>query len=461
MNPIIYDFKRSFLRLSVLIFLVVFAAVGVGIGYSVYHFSVENLPASSYYNMNFVGVSFGFPNGTVKVHGYVFDNRGCPLVATIEMVSNSGKVVSMTQSNSSGFFTIQGNNASYIIVKYSTYEENATITTIAAAGKSLLQQHTVIYTHIICNVSDFYNYYEYYGEGLAVITGVKNCVGKLILASTFNQGELNLTFYNQDLKAIGSCIINYSGYVTINSIKIKPGTQFISLGSKSSTGFTIENPPNEYSPIPNIEYKINQGVISSSSLFQSFFPIIMIYLAYALYSKLIDSGAIEFIISRPLTRASFYLTRLTSGLLTGVATSIIFSLVVGGTFSILIHYFPSFVVTMLIIQLISILSFYYILSFMLSNFIKSATATLGISIALYFIIRIVEGILPIFLPTNVSNILGYYVNPTSICSVATYLSTHLTLAGAPFNLGISIVAQLSWLIGLSLLGYLKFRRIDL
>ena len=456
MNPIIYDFKRSFLRLSVLIFLVVFAAVGVGIGYLVYHSSVENLPASSYYNMNFVGVSFGFPNGTVKVHGYVFDNRGSPLVATIEMVSNSGKVVSMTQSNSSGFFTIQGNNASYIIVKYSTYEEKATITTIAAAGKSLLLQHTVMYTYIIYNVSDFYNYYEYNGEGLAIITGVKNCVGKLILASTFNQGELNLTFYNQGLKAIGSCIINYSGYVTINSIKIKLGTQFISLGSKSSIGFMTE-----YSPIPHIEYAINQGVISSSSLFQSFFPIIMIYLAYALYSKLIDSGAIEFIISRPLTRASFYLTRLTSGLLTGVTTSIIFGLLVGGTFSILIHYFPSFVVTMLIIELISILSFYYILSFMLSNFIKSATATLGISIALFFIIRIVEGILPIFLPTNVSNILGYYVNPTSICSVATYLSTHLTLAGAPFNLGISIVAQLAWLIGLSLLGYLKFRRMDL
>ncbi|MDT7901503.1 MAG: ABC transporter permease subunit [Acidianus sp.] len=438
MNPIIYDFKRSFLRLSVLIFLVVFAAVGVGIGYLVYHFSVGNLPASSYYNMNFVGVSFGFPNGTVKVHGYVFDKRGCPLVATIEMVSNSGKVVSITQSNSSGFFTIQGNNASYIIVKYSTYEENATITTI------------------IYNVSDFYNYYEYNGEGLAIITGVKNCVGKLILASTFNQGELNLTFYNQGLKAIGSCIINYSGYVTINSIKIKPGTQFISLGSNSSIGFMTE-----YTPVPHIEYAINQGVISSSSLFQIFFPIIMIYLAYALYSKLIDSGAIEFIISRPLTRASFYLTRLTSGLLTGVTTGIIFSLVVGGTFSILIHYFPSFVVIMLIIELISILSFYYILSFMLSNFIKSATATLGISIALFFIIRIVEGILPIFLPTNVSNIVGYYANPTSICSVATYLSTHLTLAGAPFNLGISIVAQLAWLIGLSLLGYLKFRRMDL
>jgi ABC-2 type transport system permease protein len=456
MNPIIYDFKRSFLRLSVLIFLVVFAAVGVGIGYLVYHSSVENLPASSYYNMNFVGVSFGFPNGTVKVHGYVFDNRGSPLVATIEMVSNSGKVVSMTQSNSSGFFTIRGNNASYIIVKYSTYEEKATITTIVAAGKFLLQQHTVMYTYIIYNVSDFYNYYEYNGEELAIITGVKNCVGKLILASTFNQGELNLTFYNQGLKAIGSCIINYSSYVTINSIKIKPGTQFISLGSKSSRGFMTE-----YSPIPHIEYAINLGVISSSSLFQSFFPIIMIYLVYALYSKLIDSGAIEFIISRPLTRASFYLTRLTSGLLTGVTTGIIFSLVVGGTFSILIHYFPGFVVTMLIIELISILSFYYILSFMLSNFIKSATATLGISIALFFIIRIVEGILPIFLPTNVSNILGYYVNPTSICSVATYLSTHLTLAGAPFNLGISIVAQLAWLIGLSLLGYLKFRRMDL
>lgn len=116
---------------------------------------------------------------------------------------------------------------------------------------------------------------------------------------------------------------------------------------------------------------------------------------------------------------------------------------------------------MLIIELVSILSFYYILSFMLSNFIKSATATLGISIALFFIIRIVEGLFPIFLPTNVANIISYYVNPTSICSVAMYLSTHLTLAGAPFNLGISIAAQLAWLIGLSLLGYLKFRRMDL
>uniref|UniRef100_UPI0040382EB7 ABC transporter permease subunit n=1 Tax=Acidianus infernus TaxID=12915 RepID=UPI0040382EB7 len=243
-------------------------------------------------------------------------------------------------------------------------------------------------------------------------------------------------------------------------LKIKPGTQFISIegGNAPAFGFGTMR---EYYPIPYIEYVINQGVIPTSFLFQLFFPIVMIYLAYVLYSKLIDGGAVEFIISRPLTRADFYLTRLTSGLLTGVVTSIIFSLIVGGTFSALVHYFPSFVVSMMIIELVSILSFYYILSFMLSNFIKSATATLGISIALFFIIRIVEGLLPIFLPTNVVNIVSYYVNPTSICSVAMYLSTHLTLAGAPFNLGISIASQLAWLIGLSLLGYLKFRRMDL
>lgn len=458
MNPIIYDFKRSFLRLSVLIFLIVFAVVGIGIGYSVYHTFVGNLPPSSYYNMNFVGIVFEYPNGTVVVHGYVFNNQGNPLVATIEMLSYSGKVVSTTQSNSSGFFTIQGNNASYLIVKSSTYEEKAVITAIEGLVGSSLQQPVMIPVHIIYNVTAFYNYEEYDGETLAIIIGVKNHVGKLILVTISNKGELNITFYNEGLKIIGSRVINYSDYITITSIKIKPDTQYISIGDMNISGLAL---PSEYSPIPYIEYSINQGVISSYALFQSFFPIIMIYLAYVLYSKLIDSGAVEFIISRPLTRASFYLTRLTSGLLTGVVSSITFSLVVGGVFSVLVHYFPSFVVSMLIIELVSILSFYYILSFMLSNFIKSATATLGISIALYFIITIVEGLLSIYLPTNVANIISYYVNPTSIASVAMYLSTHLTLVGAPFNLGISIAAQLAWLIGLSLLGYLKFRRMDL
>ncbi|MCY0883158.1 MAG: hypothetical protein OWQ50_05025, partial [Acidianus infernus] len=126
MNPIIYDFKRSFFRLSVLIFLVLFTIFGIGIGYLVYNASIANLPRSSYYDLNFVGVTFNY-NGTVIICGYVFDNQGNPLVATVELLSHTGKVISITQSNSSGFFVIQGSNASCIVVKYSTYQEKASI----------------------------------------------------------------------------------------------------------------------------------------------------------------------------------------------------------------------------------------------------------------------------------------------------------------------------------------------
>ncbi|BDC17913.1 ABC transporter permease subunit [Acidianus sp. HS-5] len=445
MNPILYDFKRSFLRLSVIIFLVLFAVVGIGIGYLTYHITLANLPQSSYYNMNFAGVT----SGDNTVEGYIFNNQGNPLSATVELL-NEGKVISTTQSNSSGFFVIQGNNATCILVKYSTYDE-----------KAVLPPSGIVY-----NVSKFYNYFIYRGDLMAVILGVKGSVGKLVLVSTSEEGSLNLTFYNEGLKSICSHTINYSSYITVTTLKVPPGTELISIAgnllhSRAIAGRGAFRISCIYYPIPYVEDAINQGVSSSSSLFLEFFPIIMIYLAYVLYSKLIDSGAIEFIISRPLTRTSFYLTRLGSGILTGIVTSIIFSVIVGATFSVLVHYFPAFVVTMLIVELISVLSFYYILAFMLSNFIKSATATLGISIALFFIIRIVEGILPIFLPTSTTNILAYYINPTSICAVASYLSTHLTLVCAPFNVGISIALQLVWLVGLSALGYLKFRRTDL
>ncbi|MDT7902014.1 MAG: hypothetical protein RRE78_09025 [Acidianus sp.] len=45
--------------------------------------------------------------------------------------------------------------------------------------------------------------------------------------------------------------------------------------------------------------------------------------------------------------------------------------------------------------------------------------------------------------------------------MASYLLTHFTLAEAPFNIGISIAVQLAWIIGLLVLGYLRFRKIDI
>ncbi|WP_048054743.1 hypothetical protein [Acidianus hospitalis] len=86
MNPIIYDFKRSLFRISVIVTLILFAMVGLGMGYYIYHSTLSELPAYSYYNMNFVGVVSRYDN-LVILNGYVFNDQGNPLPATVGIIT--------------------------------------------------------------------------------------------------------------------------------------------------------------------------------------------------------------------------------------------------------------------------------------------------------------------------------------------------------------------------------------
>jgi|GEM_PF-3361817 len=447
MNAIIYDFKRSLFRISVIVTLILFAMVGLGMGYYIYHSTLSELPAYSYYNMNFVGVVSRYDN-LVILKGYVFNDQGNPLPATVELLQVS-KVVAIAHTNSSGSFRIQGKNATCVIVKHLRCEETSTLPVIH---------------RVILNISMFYNYRGLGQCFMAFIFGVKNNIGKLIIVSGSNKGVANFTYYVKVYcsnsfhirlyKVIKSCVINYSNYITISTIKVPARTVWIYVNA-------TEEGPSSYYPIPRIEYIINKGLLSSSLIFTEFLSIIMIYLSYTFYARLIDSGSIEFIISRPITRAELYLIRLSSGILTAIVASVIFGSVFGLSFSLMIHYFTMYTVSILILMLLPILTFYYTLGFTLSNFIKSSTKTLGLSIVIFILTTVINKILSTILETNTLSIALYSINPISISYVASYLLTHFTLAEAPFNIGISIAVQLAWIIGLLVLGYLRFRKIDI
>ncbi|BDC17917.1 ABC transporter permease subunit [Acidianus sp. HS-5] len=468
MNPVIYDFKRAFLRWSVVGVLILFIILGVAEGYTEYYSSLGKVPPSAHYNLNFVGVvSRG--NGVVTVKGYVFNNQGNPLSGTVELLQG-GRCISSTTSNSSGFFIIRGANPTCIIVKYSSYEE-----------KGILSQG--LQKFVIYNLSYFYNFKVTNCKSVAVIIGVNNYEGKLIFANVFCKGSLYMAFYPKHANA--SCIyyyvkgghilpvfkgsicyqtINYSSPIMVKTISIPHGTEDIAVTELDSNGNLYSTILNYY-PIPYLEYlisyclseSVDKGLNSASLIFQAFFPIIMIYLAYILYTKPLDSGAIEFIISRPLTRTNFYLNRLISGLLTGVVSSLVFSLLLGVVFIPLVHFFPSFVVSLLILRIIPAVMFYYIMTFALSSFIKSSKVVLGASIGLYFVI----GIMLLLASIQHNYTLLYYANPTAISEVATYIMFRLTLANAPFNVLFSIISQIAWLVVPSLLSYLKFKGMDL
>jgi ABC-2 type transport system permease protein len=127
MRPVLYDFKRSFLRLSVLLLLVLFILGGIGLSYTTFH--IMHINPSAYENLNVAGFSIIRPLGTIHVYGIVFNNMGQPVSGAIICVHYSGGVMNTTTS-SEGLFnlSIPISNSLYAIVKYDGMVRNVSLT---------------------------------------------------------------------------------------------------------------------------------------------------------------------------------------------------------------------------------------------------------------------------------------------------------------------------------------------
>jgi ABC-2 type transport system permease protein len=459
-----YDFKRSFLRLSVIIFIIIFAVLGVATAYEAY----VNLGQAGG-QLNVVGVTLN--NG--QVIGYVFNNQGEP-ISNAEIYVNS----TVYKTNSSGYFE---------------FHYRPTVVDVVYNG----QKRQFVPNVIFLNTSEYVSseYMPSIGgnsQFLFVLTNKGDGEGTLILVDPsphnqqvyinfsssrfgekFSSSNSGISSSSQYFKYIGN-ITTYFNFYTIQIPSAEATFALKILSPNNIEGVTT------YYPHGYATIRLIGGITSSLDGFAFIFPVIMLYLAYVLFSKPRDSGALKFILARPVTRRELYINRYLGGVLTAVLSSLLLSFISYITLSILVLFSGGFLLLLLpisvplelFVSIAAALIAFFSLVYMLPSFIKSAGTVLGISIFLFLFfeigIPIIAGVIGLT-TGNISNIFQityklYYFSPIGAESFGIYYIEHaygIVSSISSVILPLVIVSSLIWIIVPFIIGLKRFDKINI
>jgi ABC-2 type transport system permease protein len=475
MRSVLYDFKRSFLRLSVLLLLFLFILGGNGISYNVFH--DNNINPSAYENLNVAGFSTISTLGTIQVYGIVFNNMGQPVSGATICVRYSGGVMNTTTS-SEGLFNISipYSNSSYAIVKYDGMVRNVSLicgSVVMANGSYVGNVSTNAITNVTNgnnNVVLFTNTSEFYDLGslsnpspyCPIFIAIMN--HNHLVMFTYERLNVSLGFLQANSNEI---IINSSG---VSGAKVLKEYNF-SLKPFTPVYTTIEVPPEancvgilsnsyvgrtSYSQSPILYTNIVDGYFSASGLFLSFFPFVVIYLAYAMFANPRDTGALEFILARPITKGELYMTRFSANAITAIIASFLINIPPNVAFISIagLYLSPQFILLASIIPMTSLLT-YLSITYMYASLIKSSGITLGLGMGTYIIIQVIP------LIGNISGnytLMEDYIVPASISQA---IQSYLEGATISVNVGLELLSTILWIVVPLVIGYLVFKRKDI
>ncbi|MEM4718281.1 MAG: ABC transporter permease subunit [Desulfurococcaceae archaeon] len=221
-----------------------------------------------------------------------------------------------------------------------------------------------------------------------------------------------------------------------------------------------------------------------TGIFQVFFPVVMLYLAYVYIAKPRSQGALEFILARPITRFNLYLTRFIAGVLVALVASAVFHVSLMLSIWYVFRVSFDYVVYSLLYlgTALSLIAFYSLCYFFSSITRGARYLALSIFIYLFFtvIINILQSVIMIItirtapvenirkLSTDIQYILSYF-NPLGISTFTNYYIvkyigvdiTELTPSESvvfPAFVALSIAA---WITIPLILGWLIFKKANL
>ena len=380
-SNILFDFKRSFLRISVLSFLALFVIAGVSFTYGFLH----TIPQAEF---NDVNVAVIVENTTSGYHflGLVFDNQGNPISnANVTVVCpNSTKVF---YTNSSGYFSFYG-KPTKIVVTHNGQQKSITLIDTYISHYFRIPRYITSYISSYANVSKFYNsvflgIYRVY----ALIIGYNGNTAKVItlvpnVTFYFYNTTNNITFPPSKNIVVGNVTIAQP--MKIYTITIPKGTLsvYASYTPKNGRGADLYD---LFYSIPPTEHDFLSYVGGSSFISFTFaFSIIFIYVAYQMFGKLKERG-LTMLLARPITRGEIYFIRYFSGVLALILATLIFSLASSTIFAVYTGVLPTFPMIIIFAYLFFYIIVWYSLSYLIFSKFSSITA-LGLSIAIFFAI---------------------------------------------------------------------------
>ncbi|AEE94609.1 conserved hypothetical protein [Acidianus hospitalis W1] len=459
MRPFIYDFKKTFLRLTSISLLFLFILSGVGIAFETFH--LTHITPASYENLNVEG--YVCPSGNkISVYGIAFNNNGKPISSALVCVLSSGNVVASTRTSANGFFnlTVSYSPCLSLLVKYNGLERNVNISRIVGELQNNVNSQVVsvtIYPNIFSNTSCFYSL---------------NACWCRILVSIMCQD--NLVIFSSKNVNISMELVHSSGIIGNKSVVLKQ----INLYLKKFTPVyaTIEIPqgvnkivlePINSSPniqqigLNDFEYIKGTAIYCDTmnnfltllNIFMLFLPYTIIYLAYISFSRPRSIGEMEFILARPITKRKIFISRFFSNALIAVLSSILIVLAPAITFNAIAGlHIPLQVIFLLVLIPMSLLLTYLSVTYMYSSIIKSSGTVQGLGMFTLLFLEVILPFIGIF--TSTYETLKQYITPASI---SYYIYSLIEGCNVRINVGIEITSTLLWIIIPAIISYLEFK----
>ncbi len=520
-TPIIYDFKRSFLRVSTLVFIIIFLLGGLGVTYLAYQSFTMQYPSVN----AVVVVVFG--NGTCRMTGLVYDAFGRPINnAEISLKDAGGNTIASYRV--SGNFTISPNELCRekgvgivkelrsIHVRTQIGEVDIDIVTYNITGP-VAQQASNTTGYIVFGRISSTGYFprpvresaggptpsweepflvynnlividKKTGDAVLVVVAVKNNATMLYKPSlelyysmaTTSSGRGSFgAIYGFTHINLSSLNYTYLGrlndYIKEFKIKIDPDKDLLVLKAYdpelNASSYDVKN----YGLLPPAKAAYTGALAAGApmNLMTEFLPILFLYLSYVLLAKPKSIGALEFILARPVTRWDIYLTRWVGGVITAIISTAILVLGIdAGAYILLGFPLPMNDLALLYLGVTGALIAFYTLTYMIAAGLRSGLY-LAISIALYLLFAMFWGLIVLIaalatgagLPdlTTMSYGLAYF-NPLGVSSIASYYIQRdygLIQEIDVVNPWLAAGSFIGWVTICFIVGYIIFKRTNL
>ncbi len=509
MSAILYDFKRSFFRLSTIILLLVFILVGISSTYLIYSNMVQR-GYSIEQKLSIIATT-NIKDQELVVEGYIFNEEGKPVEsAQIELYVNN-KLMGKTSSEANGFFTLNtgvkisttsiekfletiGNltTSSKLVVRFENIKEEVKAQMIKLPIVKEIPIPTII-PRIYYLKRTLYTYqppmaFEISSAPVLITKLDKDNTATIVFVNPFLSPvmeSIHVSYCIGDYismaleltkNATEACKeINDLGYFNGSIIFVK-----IPL-DPDKNGLLLFIEKDHVNTTYLVQYSFKKGIESvylsllsmPLGLIVNFAPIIMLYLAYVLMAKPRSIGALEFILARPITRLDLYLTRYFAAILTAFTLSVAVVIGLGLSTTVIIGIMPDFYVLLTIaLSLFIGLTTIYTLYYAIATSIRSGLY-LAISIILYLVFTIFwQTIIVVYALftgqlfdfhriTELINY-SYYFNPIgSINLILAMIQKSYGLTSVEVNPYYLILSIIIWITIPLILGYLRFRKINL
>ncbi|BCU69902.1 ABC transporter permease subunit [Stygiolobus caldivivus] len=439
--------------MSVLLTLILFTAGGVA--FSFFTLQFLGVSSGSYIDLNFMGYYY-VVNGSATITGVVFNNQGQPIPGATVTVSNGGQTVASTTSGSNGAVLVHITRPSVRLTGKVEY---------GGVSREFHLRLPPSFNTGFSSIDSISNLYYFFS--LSSLGALAQFGDHLVIVPMEN-ATVHLEYYSAS-----GLLANRTVEVTalkpeVLTLPVPHNTKYVTCSVTLPDG----KPGMAYNitvyPYTLLGDYVVREYPTALGLFSSFFPFVVAYLGYSMFSTPRNNGSLEFLLARPITKRELYFNRYLSNLLTVVIASLLVNLAALLVFTSFIGLPPLYtVMTLEVVSLSAYMAAFLSLTYMGGGISRYKQLSIAIPIAMYFV-SVSIGAVTAFNPSLfwliylTPSALGEYISSYLLTSVPVFsLGQGVPISIPTVSLPLSIASSVLWVVVPLLIGYLAFKKEDI